>query len=313
MSLQTIYQDKATQTDQDSQMDILLKAMTTLCLKVDSFELELKELKKERATSQPHDSQYAELCRSEDIKNPELEGDVEKLHKTHNKFVNAATGKASTEASSSNTTNQSTKRQNQNLNSQFTKTFIKNKQPINLSHPTIPSPQTSTYAASLNQNKQVYNHISRAYIQNMYKTQTFLNLHPRSQTTNDPQKDFITQKLQGYNKLIAQPGTSANLVRTCYEYGLLSTVYTADGAELQQIPDLYNAFTIYKRITDGSFFYIRCYSAPAEILYNEIKPLIQVVKIGLTRDMIIPEEIEKQPEIPEVDIPTFFATKRKEI
>ncbi|XP_070004333.1 uncharacterized protein [Nicotiana sylvestris] len=49
---------------------------------------------------------------------------------------------------------------------------------------------------------------------------------------------------------------------------------------------------------------------PAEILYDEIKPIIQVVKIGLTRDMIIPEEIEQQPEIPKIEIPGFYANKR---
>ena len=54
----------------------------------------------------------------------------------------------------------------------------------------------------------------------------------------------------------------------------------------------------YKRITTGNLFFIKFYTAPAEILYEEIKSPIQVIKIGLTRDMIIPEEIEKQAEIP---------------
>lgn len=35
-----------------------------------------------------------------------------------------------------------------------------------------------------------------------------------------------------------------------------------------------------------------------------------MVKIGLTRDMIIPEEIEQQPEIPKIEIPSFYANKR---
>ena len=35
-----------------------------------------------------------------------------------------------------------------------------------------------------------------------------------------------------------------------------------------------------------------------------------MVKIGLTKDMIIPEEIEKQNEIPKVEIPNFYANKR---
>lgn len=47
-----------------------------------------------------------------------------------------------------------------------------------------------------------------------------------------------------------------------------------------------------------------------EILYDEIKPVIQVLKIGLTRDLIIPEEIEPQPEIPKVEILSFYANKR---
>ena len=66
----------------------------------------------------------------------------------------------------------------------------------------------------------------------------------------------------------------------------------------------------YKRITKGNLFYIKFYTAPAEILYGEIKSPIQVVKIGLTRDMIIPEEIEKQIEIPKIEIPNFYVNKR---
>ncbi|WMV08750.1 hypothetical protein MTR67_002135 [Solanum verrucosum] len=51
-------------------------------------------------------------------------------------------------------------------------------------------------------------------------------------------------------------------------------------------------------------------TAPAEILYDEIKPIIQVIKIGLTREMIIPEKIEEQEEIQKVEIPAFYAEKR---
>ncbi|KAG5615107.1 hypothetical protein H5410_014931 [Solanum commersonii] len=49
----------------------------------------------------------------------------------------------------------------------------------------------------------------------------------------------------------------------------------------------------------------------AEILYDEIKPIIQVIKIGLTREMIIPEKIEKQNEIQKIEIPEFYARKRR--
>ncbi|KAG5620457.1 hypothetical protein H5410_005675 [Solanum commersonii] len=47
-----------------------------------------------------------------------------------------------------------------------------------------------------------------------------------------------------------------------------------------------------------------------EILYEEIKPPILVVKIGLTKDMIIPKDIEQQPEIQTSEIPSFYANKR---
>ncbi|KAG5599757.1 hypothetical protein H5410_031127 [Solanum commersonii] len=49
---------------------------------------------------------------------------------------------------------------------------------------------------------------------------------------------------------------------------------------------------------------------PKKILYEEIKPPIQVVKIGLTKDMIIPEDIEQQSEIQKIEIPSFYANKR---
>jgi len=156
----------------------------------------------------------------------------------------------------------------------------------------------------------VYNHITRTYIENIYKIQSYLNLNPRSTTTKDPNQDYITQKLQGYNKLIAQPKTNANLVKTCYNYGLISTAYTYDGEELSGIPELYKAFIIYKRVTKGNLFYVKFYTATAEILHEEIKPPIQVVKIGLTKEMIIPEDIGEQPEIPKIEIPNFYANKR---
>ncbi|KAG5615574.1 hypothetical protein H5410_015398 [Solanum commersonii] len=131
-----------------------------------------------------------------------------------------------------------------------------------------------------------------------------------STTTQEPNQDYLTQKLQGYNKLIAQPKTNTNLVRTCYSYGLLNTVYTYDGEELSGIPELHKTFITYKRVTKGNLFYVKFYTATTEILYEEIKPLIQVVKIGLTKDMIIPKDIEQQSEIHKIEIPSFYANKR---
>ena len=110
--------------------------------------------------------------------------------------------------------------------------------------------------------------------------------------------------------MIAQPKTNANLVKTCYNYGLLNTVYTYDGKEISGMPELHKTFITYKRVTKGNFFYIKFYIAPAEILYEEIKPPIQVVKIGLTKDMIILEDIGQQAEIQKIEIPSFYANKR---
>ncbi|KAG5581791.1 hypothetical protein H5410_052418 [Solanum commersonii] len=93
-------------------------------------------------------------------------------------------------------------------------------------------------------------------------------------------------------------------------YGLLNTVYTYDGEEVSGIPKLYKAFVTYKRVTKGNLFYIKFYTTPAEILYEEIKPPIQAIKIGLTKDMIIPKDIEQQAKICKIEIPNFYANKR---
>ncbi|KAG5615344.1 hypothetical protein H5410_015168 [Solanum commersonii] len=202
----------------------------------------------------------------------------------------------------------SEKHKNSNLNQLFEKPFTLRLTPKSIL--TI-EPQTSTYADSIHHDKRTYNHITRTYIENIYKIQTFLNLNPRSTTTQEPNQNYLTQKLQGYNKLIAQSKTNANLVRTCfYNYGLLNILYTYDGEELSGIPKLHKAFITNKRITKGNLFYVKFYTATAEILYEKIKPPILVVKIGLTKDMIIPEDIEQQPEIPKSEIPSFYANKR---
>ncbi|KAG5589837.1 hypothetical protein H5410_040351 [Solanum commersonii] len=195
---------------------------------------------------------------------------------------------------------------NANLNQLFEKPFTQ-RTPRHMSI----EPQTSTYADSLqNQNeKKTYNYITRTYIENIHKIQTYLNRNPIS-TTKEPNQDYLTRKLQGYNKLIAQPKANANLVRTSYNYGLLNTVYTYDGEKVSGIPELHKAFVTYKRVTKGNLFYIKFYTAPAEILYEKIKPPIQVIKIRLTKYMIIPEDIGQQEEICKMEIPSFYANKR---
>ena len=185
-----------------------------------------------KTKSQQHDYKYAELCRSEDAKIPELQGDDGKLLKTHNNVcLNAATASTSTAGQSTKKEENKVKYTNTNLNKLFSKPYT----PQNTQKDISVTPQTNTYKASLDSQKQTYNYISRTYIENIHRVQTFLNLNPRAKETKNPTEDYITQYLQGYNKLIAQPGTNPNLVATCYNYGLLSTVYTITGDEISKI------------------------------------------------------------------------------
>ncbi|WMV41587.1 hypothetical protein MTR67_034972 [Solanum verrucosum] len=73
-------------------MKEILKAITTLCIKVDSMDNGYKSLKSKASTSQQHDYKNAELSRSEDSKNSEIKGDVGKHLKTHNVCLNTAAG-----------------------------------------------------------------------------------------------------------------------------------------------------------------------------------------------------------------------------
>ncbi|KAG5568781.1 hypothetical protein H5410_064202 [Solanum commersonii] len=90
MLLQITYQDKVTQTEKENTIKDILKAITTLCIKVDSKDNEIQKLKS-KAISQSHDYKHAEICQSEGTKHPEIEGDVGILQKTHNDCFNAAT------------------------------------------------------------------------------------------------------------------------------------------------------------------------------------------------------------------------------
>ncbi|KAG5595024.1 hypothetical protein H5410_036256 [Solanum commersonii] len=79
MLLQIAYQDKATQTEKENTIEEILKAITTLCIKVDNMDNEIQKLKtnednlkSKASTSQQHDYKNAELSQSEDFKNLEL-------------------------------------------------------------------------------------------------------------------------------------------------------------------------------------------------------------------------------------------------
>ncbi|XP_015081445.1 uncharacterized protein LOC107025100 [Solanum pennellii] len=99
----TTYQDKATQTENKDEDTIekLLKAITTLCTKVDSMDNEIQKLKANEDNlkckaniSQQHDYKNAELRQSEDGKIPEIKGDDGKLPKTNNVCLNTAAGRS---------------------------------------------------------------------------------------------------------------------------------------------------------------------------------------------------------------------------
>ncbi|WMV08169.1 hypothetical protein MTR67_001554 [Solanum verrucosum] len=154
MLLQITYQDKATQTEKENTIEDTLKAITTLCIKVDSMDNEIQKLKTTN-TGKQHDCKNAELSQSEDFKNPELKGDVGKHLKTHNICLNTVAG----------TSKQVSKKhhKNTNLNQLFEKPFTP-KMPRNT---LTMEPQTSTYADSLQNEKKLYNHVTRTYIENM--------------------------------------------------------------------------------------------------------------------------------------------------
>ncbi|WMV49931.1 hypothetical protein MTR67_043316 [Solanum verrucosum] len=161
--------------------------MTLFCTKVDSLDKELQQMK-----SQQHDNKYAELSQSEDLKISELEVDDGKHRKTQtNNLLHAATG-----STSATKEENKTRYVNTNMNKIFEKPFTLKTQKESLFLP----PQLNTYKESLGQNKKTYNHITRAYIENIHKIQTFLNLNPRFKNAKNPNEDYITQNLQGYNK-----------------------------------------------------------------------------------------------------------------
>ena len=144
--LQTTYQEKGTQTEQDT-IEEILKAITTLSTKVDSMGKELQNLK---ANSQQHDSKHAELGQQHDQKHAELQGDVGKLQKTHNNICsNAATASTSTAGQPTKKEETKVKYTNTNMNKLFSKSYTPQSTQKNMSV----TLQTNTYKASLDSQK----------------------------------------------------------------------------------------------------------------------------------------------------------------
>ena len=154
------------------------------------------QILKETVNSQLHDLKYAELSQQHDLKNAELEGDDGKHLKTQNKKLYTSAGSASTERTSAGGT--STKKEEGKMkytNTNMNKLFSKPYSPQNTQKDIFVPPQINTYKANLDSKKQTYNHITRIYIENIYKIQTFLNLNPRVKDTKNPNENYITQYL----------------------------------------------------------------------------------------------------------------------
>ena len=99
----------------------------------------------------------------------ELQGDFGKLQKTHNNVCSsAATTNTSTARQPTKKEEAKVKYTNVNMNKLFSQPYT----PQSTQKDMSVTPQTNTYKASLDSQKQTYNYISRTYIENIYKVQT---------------------------------------------------------------------------------------------------------------------------------------------
>ncbi|KAG5615500.1 hypothetical protein H5410_015324 [Solanum commersonii] len=151
-----------------------------------------------------------------------------------------------------------------------------------------------------------------------------ITYHDKATQTETEEEDTIEKILKAITTLSTKVDSMDNEIQKLktnednlkskasqqHDYKNAELLYTYGREELSGIPELHKAFITYKRVTKGNLFYVKFYTATAEILYEEIKPPIQVVKIGLTKDMIIAEDIGQQSEIQKFEIPSFYANKR---
>ncbi|WMV33297.1 hypothetical protein MTR67_026682 [Solanum verrucosum] len=254
MEIQITYHDKATQTESEEEDTIekILKAITTLCTKVDSMDNKIQKQKTNEdnlksKTSQQHDYKNAELCRSEDRIKPELKGDDGKLLKTHKVCLNTAADISDSMAK------------------QEAKIAYHDK-----------ATQTET------EEENTIEKILKAITTLCTKVNSMDNEIQKLKTNEDNLKSKTSQQHDYKN------------AELCRSEDRKKPELKGDDGKLLKTHNvcLYTA------------------AAPAEILYKEIKPPIQVIKIGLTKDMIIPEDIGQQEEICKIEIPSFYANKR---
>ncbi|GJV22688.1 hypothetical protein Tco_1375383 [Tanacetum coccineum] len=111
------------------------------------------------------------------------------------------------------------------------------------------------------------------------------------------------------NQLVALVDCNSEIVKSAYDYGLLHSVYTKNGAEVSKIPKLFEVAKTFLKITKANMVYIRIYGAIAEVDYEKIYPTVRIAKIGITNHYIIPET-KIQEEVIIEELPSYFTKKR---
>ncbi|DAF42459.1 TPA_asm: putative inclusion body protein [Bacopa monnieri virus 3] len=162
-----------------------------------------------------------------------------------------------------------------------------------------------SYANKVKSQKKDFDFKVTRYVNNFYKITTFLN-----NNTENKEKSFSVVTHEKINLLIALPGCNSNLIKTCYEYGLLYSVYTKDGSEVIHIPDLYRVIQGYLKITKAQLIFVRIYSTTGEVTFDTIIPPIRFIKIGITQHYIISENPMKLPPLEINQIPSYLQNKR---
>ncbi|KAI9084407.1 hypothetical protein K1719_033597 [Acacia pycnantha] len=107
------------------------------------------------------------------------------------------------------------------------------------------------------------------------------------------------------SKIVAYPGTSPDLIRILYQYGMLHAIYIPNNLELREIKELpaalQEAVKIYVGVVTQHSVYIRFYSTVAEITPDKFYPSIILIRLGTTKKPIeteaeIKEDIEDDQE-----------------
>ncbi|GJS57354.1 hypothetical protein Tco_0652138 [Tanacetum coccineum] len=154
--------------------------------------------------------------------------------------------------------------------------------------------------------KKDFSYPIKQYIKNFAKIANFLNKVP-SKMEND--LGYVTCPHDKINQLVALVDCNSEIVKSAYDYGLLHSVYTKNGAEVSKIPKLFEVAKTFLKITKANMVYIRIYGAIAEVDYEKIYPTVRIAKIGITNHYIIPET-KIQEEVIIEELPSYFTKKR---